>query len=135
MIFVICAFFFFLGHSLSILLVFSEKQLFHWFFSIVFLSPMSVFSFIISFCLLWYFALFLGFWGGRLDYWFKIFPFSYVCIWFYISASQHCLSHVPNVDILYFLVHSVQCIFCLFFLRLPLWPMNCIEMCCLVSKC
>lgn len=63
----------------------------------------------------------------------RVFLFSNVCYAFSaINFLQHCLALFYKFWYTYFHFHLVEHIL-LFPLRLPLWPMQYLEMCCLVS--
>lgn len=65
----------------------------------------------------------------RLDYWFEIVPFSNVRINCCKFPSQHWLSHVPQF--IFIQLNAFKKIL----LRLSLWFVDCLEVCCLVSNC
>ena len=66
--------------------------------------------------------------------WFEMFIFSNVWIWYYKFSSQHCIA---VSDKFWYVVFSFS--FIHFFSKFPLifsvWPMDYLEVCCLVSKC
>lgn len=114
--------------GLSVLLIFSKKQLFVlliftlfflWFHLSLLLS--SLFP---SFCLFWvYFALFcLGSWGESLDYWFETF---HLLIYAFNTINFH-LKTALALDIVHFHFSSVRYSFW-FLLKLPLLPTTYLE--------
>lgn len=102
------------------------------------LCVISALSFIIPFLfLLWVYItlLFLTPWDGSLEYLFETFFFlSNVGIQWYKFHSGLLYLGSTYFDILYFQFHSVKYSF-KFLLAPCLWPVDYLEVCCLVSKC
>lgn len=113
----------FLDHWFSVLFF---SFWFHWYLLLSLLFS--------SFCLFWvYFALFfpLVSWGRNLCYWFEtilLFQCEHLVLKF---PFQHCFSKSHLFSMFYFF----SLMYLKIFLRFLIWPMDYLEMGCLISKC
>lgn len=64
-----------------------------------------------------------------------VFLFSNVCIYCYKIPPRHCLKGVLKFLICYIFIFSSYNVFFSFILRVPLWPLGYLKVCCLVSMC
>ena len=116
-----------LVRSLSILLIVVQRTsfFFHWFFSIAFLFSSTLISvcycFLSSGCFWFTLLLFSSSWGRSLECWFEVFSFPKVITYRAASFSPSCL---PRVLAGCTPIFAQFCVFLLFPLKLPLWPMD-----------